>query len=70
VGANVKIVVDPIVTTIFKRKDITMSVFAPTKINRSSVHHSQYIRTENEDKSDEADIKPAEQVNPTQPEAK
>jgi hypothetical protein len=47
-----------------------MSIFTPFKKIQASVHHSQYIRTENEDKADEADTKPAESASPTQPEAK
>jgi hypothetical protein len=46
-----------------------MSVFAPIKSSkeRSKVHNSQYIRTEN--KPDEG-TKPAETETPTQPDAK
>ena len=45
-----------------------MSVFAPIKKQeQSKVPNSQYIKTEN--KPEEA-AKPAEPVNPTQPEAK
>jgi len=48
-----------------------MSVFTPVKIDQkeeAKVHHSQYIRTENE--PDKADPKPAETATPAQPEAK
>lgn len=45
-----------------------MSVFTPTKTAKDiKVRNSQYIKTEN--KPDEADTKPAEPVNPEQPEA-
>jgi len=48
-----------------------MSVFAPIRINKSNkVHYTEYIRTENGAKPDEAAPKLAEPVNPDQPEAK
>lgn len=45
-----------------------MSVFTPTKKERSKVHHSQYILSE--DKPAETDPKPATPVSPENPEAK
>jgi len=47
-----------------------MSVFAPIKKEQPKVHYSQYIRTENEDKSDEPDTQPAETASPEQTETK
>jgi hypothetical protein len=47
-----------------------MPLFMPMKRNKlvSKVHYSQYITTEN--KSNEADLKPAEPARPEQAEAK
>ena len=47
-----------------------MSIFTPIKEGKeqAKVHNSQYIRTANT--PDEAGIKPADPVKPTQPEAK
>ena len=47
-----------------------MSVFATIKKDQPKVHYSQYIRTENVRKADEADTKPAETANPEQTEVK
>jgi len=48
-----------------------MSVFAPIRINKfNKVHYTEYIRTENEAKPNDAAPKPAEPANPDQPEAK
>lgn len=44
-----------------------MSVFTPININKSKIHPTEYIRTEN--KPDDADTKPAEPVEPTAPAA-
>jgi hypothetical protein len=46
-----------------------MSVFSPSRISKDHiVRNTDYIRTENE--SDDGSAKPAESVNPSQPEAK
>jgi hypothetical protein len=47
-----------------------MSVFTPTRKNneQAKVHNSQYIRTANT--PDEAGTKPADPVEPTQPDTK